>query len=116
MPRLQVSAPACLRSGGRTYAVELVDVSPSGAMVRTTHPLPGLGPIVLDALGLPRIAGQIRWLGEFRAGILFNEPMPLQTLTDWLHRLYVDEEIKDTIESGEDEDRSTMDNFASIAS
>lgn len=111
-PRLQISAPACLRSGGRTYAVELVDISPSGAMVRTTLPLPGLGPIVLDALGLPRIAGQIRWLGDLRAGILFNEPVPLETLTHWLRRLYSSDDAKGALGNGDDdslvEDRTIL--------
>lgn len=116
-PRLQISAPACLRSGGRTYAVDLVDISPSGAMVSSTRQLPGLGPIVLDALGLPRIAGQIRWLGDLRAGILFNEPVPLETLTHWLHRLYADAETNGSFANGADgADDSMMDDCASIAS
>ena len=116
-PRLQISAPACLRSGGRTYAVDLVDISPSGAMVSTTRQLPGLGPIVLDALGLPKIAGQIRWLGDLRAGILFNEPVPLETLTAWLHRLYADDEVKGRFADGAvDGEDSMTEDCTSIAS
>lgn len=98
LPRLKVSAPASLRSGARSYAAELVDISPSGAMLRMADPLPSLGPIVLDAFGLPSIAGQIRWLDELRAGILFNAPMPLDILTHWLHRLYADEETSETFQ------------------
>lgn len=116
LPRVQASAPACLRSGGHTYAVELVDISPSGAMVRTAARLPGLGPIVLDALGLPRIAGQIRWLGESRAGILFNTQVPLDALTEWLRRLYAEEQTKEPIDSREGTDGTTMDDRTSMAS
>lgn len=116
LPRLQASAPACLRSGGHTYAVELVDISPSGAMVRTINRLPGLGPIMLDALGLPRIAGQIRWLSESRAGILFNAQLRLDVLTDWLRRLYAEDETEAPIDNAEGGNRTIMDDYTSKAS
>ena len=84
MPRIQIAAPASLTSGGRTYAAELTDISPGGAMVRTRHRLPARGPITLNVFGLPRIAAQIRWSADDRAGLLFNHTVELRLLTDWL--------------------------------
>jgi hypothetical protein len=34
--------------------------------------------------GLPRIAAQIRWSADDRAGLLFNHTVELRLLTDWL--------------------------------
>jgi hypothetical protein len=84
LPRIQIAAPASLISGARTYAVELIDISPSGAMVRTRDPLPARGPITLIVRGLPRIGAQIRWAADGRAGILFNQAVELRVLTDWI--------------------------------
>jgi hypothetical protein len=84
LPRVQIAAPASLTSGGLTYAVELTDISPGGAMVRTGDPLPARGPITLNVPGLPRIAAQIRWATDGRAGLLFNQAVELRTLTDWI--------------------------------
>src|SRR5438270_606355 len=80
LPRIQIAAPASLTSGGRTYAAELTDISPGGAMVRTRDPLPARGPITLNVLGLPKIAAQIRWAADDRAGLLFNHAVELRML------------------------------------
>jgi PilZ domain len=88
LPRIQAAAPALLRSGARAYAAELLDISPAGAMVQTPDALPGLGPIILDVPGLPRIPGQVRWVSNGRAGLLFNQAVELRTLTDWLLELF----------------------------
>ena len=53
-------------------------------MVRTGDALPPRGPITLNVLGLPRIAAQIRWSADGRAGLLFNQAVELRMLTDWL--------------------------------
>lgn len=87
LPRIRIAAPASLTSGGRSYPVELTDISPSGAMVRTREPLPPRGPISLNVLGLPRIDAQIRWAADGRAGLLFNQAIELRTLTDWILEL-----------------------------
>nr|NUR38236.1 PilZ domain-containing protein [Sphingomonas sp.] len=87
LPRVRIAASGRLRSGGRSYPVEMLDISPAGAMVRTASEIPALGPVVLDMPGLPKTAGQIRWVEGSRAGLLFAEAVPLQTLTDWIHGL-----------------------------
>jgi hypothetical protein len=87
LPRIQIAAAASLSTGVRTCAVELIDISPCGAMVRSRDELPGRGPIILNIFGLPRIAAQIRWATEGRAGLLFNQALELRTLTDWLLEL-----------------------------
>jgi hypothetical protein len=84
LPRIQIAAPASLATGLRTFPVELTDISPAGAMVRAHDPLPARGPITLNVLGLPKIAAQIRWVAEGRAGLLFNHAIELRTLTDWM--------------------------------
>ena len=87
LPRIQISAAAYLSTGVRSYCVELVDISPGGAMVRTGDQLPPRGPVTLNVFGLPRIAAQIRWTADGRAGLLFNHTVELRMLTDWLLEL-----------------------------
>jgi hypothetical protein len=87
LPRIQIAAAASLSTGLYSYPVELIDISPGGAMVRTRDRLPGRGPITLNVLGLPKIAGQVRWATDERVGLLFNEAIALRTLTDWLLEL-----------------------------
>jgi hypothetical protein len=116
LPRIEVAAPARLRSRTQTYSAEVVDVSPSGAMVRSSSPLPGAGPIVLDVLGLPRLAGQVRWTEGNRAGILFNTPLALQTLTEWIQGLCPELEIVEASPSDQGEVCTGRDASTSLAS
>lgn len=115
LPRIEIAATGVLRSASGTYAVEILDISPGGAMVRTPYALPALGPIVLDVSGLPKIGGQIRWLDGTRAGLLFNEAIPLQALTDWIHHL-CSRMAAQVASISENDDCIKMDGCKSIAS
>ena len=70
----------------RRRRVDVLDISPAGALVFADQQLPGLGPVELHVAGLPRIRGQIRWVQDSRAGLLFNEPIQLQLLSAWLEQ------------------------------
>ena len=86
VPRVCVSARASLTTGDRKFGIALLDISPTGAMVESQQPLPGLCPIQLQVPDLGQIDAQIRWIDGTRAGVLFNKPLRLDLLSRWLDR------------------------------
>lgn len=83
-PRVAVQVACCLRVQGRSLPVELVDLSPSGAMIGAAGRDLSVGPATLDILGLPKLPAQIRWTRGEQAGLSFNDPLQVQLLADWL--------------------------------
>ncbi len=83
-PRLSTSAPAILRTGGRTYAAQLCDISTAGAKVRTRKVL-SLGPsIMLTLPDIPPIKTYVRWVADEELGLVFETPLPIQIIALWL--------------------------------
>lgn len=83
-PRLNASARAILRTGGRTYPAELRDISTSGAKVRTLTDV-RFGPTLMLTLpDLPPIKTYLRWVADREVGLVFETPLPIQIIADWL--------------------------------
>ena len=84
LPRATAMARAALRSNGRTYGVELRDISASGAKVRTGRIKSLEGSIVLTLPDLPPMKAFVRWTDGEYAGLSFATPLPIQIIAGWL--------------------------------
>ena len=83
-PRVSASAAAILSTGGRRYAAELCDISASGARARTRAPIIPGSCIVLSLPGLSPIRSYPRWVADQEVGLIFDAPLPLQAIAEWL--------------------------------
>ncbi len=83
-PRLSTSAHAILRTGGRTYAAELCDISTSGARVRARTPTRFGLAVTLDLPQLPPIKSYVRWVADGEIGLTFETPLPIQIISAWI--------------------------------
>lgn len=60
---------------GREHEVAVLDLSQSGAMIAFDgHAYEG-DPVTIQLLDHGRVAGQLRWIREGRAGISFDRPL-----------------------------------------
>jgi hypothetical protein len=69
------SQTAILSFRGRNHIVGLVNLSPSGAMVRFTGEAHIGESVSLQLLDRGTIAGQVRWLRDGRMGVYFVLPL-----------------------------------------
>ena len=83
-PRVSASARLLLRTGGKTYSAELRDISASGARVRTMKPVSADHSVTLDLPDLPRLKAYVRWADETELGVVFDTPIPIQIIAEWL--------------------------------
>jgi hypothetical protein len=84
-PRVKIAARVLLRTDGRSYPGELLDVSAIGARIRTSRPV-RLGPSILVTLpDLPTIKAFVRWNEGTDLGLAFNEPLPIQLIAEWMN-------------------------------
>ena len=69
------SQTAVLSVRGRNHIVGLVNLSPSGAMLRFTGDAHIGESVSLQLLDRGTIAGQVRWLRDGRMGVYFAQPL-----------------------------------------
>jgi len=84
-PRVNAPARALLRTGGRTYAAELCDISASGAKIKTRRPITPAPSVMLTLPELPTIRAHVRWAAEDELGLYFESPIPIQIIAGWLN-------------------------------
>lgn len=84
LPRIPVSCPARLRTGGRIHNAALIDISQNGAKVRTRTPVKVGKQVLVTLPDLPPMRGIIPWVNETIAGVAFDESIPFEALTQWL--------------------------------
>ena len=69
------SQSAVLEFRGRNHLVQLVNVSPSGAMIIFSL-IPNIGePIRIELCGRGRVAGRVCWVKGGRIGVTFVDPL-----------------------------------------
>jgi len=83
-PRVRTSARATLRTGGRTYAADLCDISTSGAKIRTRRPIESEGMAILVLRNMPGLRAYVRWTDGLDAGLVFESAIPIQIIAGWL--------------------------------
>jgi hypothetical protein len=69
------SQSAVLVLRGRNHIVQLMNLSPSGAMVRFAEEAYIGESVTLQCLDHGTVAGQVRWLRDGRMGICFTTPL-----------------------------------------
>ena len=69
------SQTAVLNHRGRRHVVRVVNISKLGAMVAFNGELSDGEEVELQLLDHGSVAGQVRWIGEGRAGIHFTSPL-----------------------------------------
>jgi len=93
-PRIEVNAPARLRSGSRYQAAALGNISQGGARVYLSEPEHVGEEVVLSVSGLPVLTGSVRWRSDRYAGIAFTELLPFEEIGRWIssHNIGVPEQ------------------------
>ncbi len=82
-PRLGVGLPAVARIGVRMHPVTICDISQGGVKLVKITQLKVDQPLVLRVIGLPPLAGAVRWADDRFAGVKFDTPLTFQVLARW---------------------------------
>jgi hypothetical protein len=83
-PRLEVQCKANIRVGKTYYNCEVRDISLGGMKVEPIEEYCLGKDVVVVVESLRPIKGQIRWFSERRAGVVFDEPLTLEELAEWI--------------------------------
>jgi len=83
-PRLDVQCKASIRVGKTYYNCEVRDISLGGMKVEPIEEYCLGKDVVVVVESLRPIKGNIRWFSERRAGVVFDEPLTLDELADWV--------------------------------
>ncbi|MEO5973210.1 MAG: PilZ domain-containing protein, partial [Sphingomicrobium sp.] len=83
-PRLEVTCKASLRVGKVYYTVDVHDISLGGMKVEPIEEYCLGKDVVVVVESLRPIKGNIRWYSERRAGVVFDEPLKLDELAEWV--------------------------------
>ena len=83
-PRAPASAFGILRTGGQEYSAQLCDISASGAKILTAKSVEFGPTAVLVLPNLPALRAFVRWTQGQETGLVFETPIPIQIITDWL--------------------------------
>ena len=70
-PRVPVALPAFVHANGTRYAVQLLDLSPGGAKLKTNAIFPIGTEVILDC-GTTGRAATVRWQRDELMGVCFN--------------------------------------------
>ena len=83
-PRLEVQCKASIRVGKTYYNCEVRDISLGGMKVEPIEEYCLGKEVVVVVESLRPIKGNIRWFSERRAGVVFDEPLTLDELAEWV--------------------------------
>ena len=81
--RTFIEAPVMLKADRRGVEGVACDVSATGIKVVIDKP-PRLGPVTVKLVGLPSVAGEIRWRTASRVGVRLDYPLAPDVLADWI--------------------------------
>ncbi len=83
-PRVNVSARACLRTGGHIYRAAVCDISSMGVRIKTKSPLAAGDRAIITLDALPSVESYVRWSEGDEAGLVFETPIPMQIIAQWI--------------------------------
>ncbi len=83
-PRLEVQCKASLRVGKVYYNCDIHDISLGGMKVEPIEEYCLGKDVVVVVESLRPIKGQVRWFADRRAGIVFNEELKFEELSEWV--------------------------------
>lgn len=83
-PRLEVTCGATVKIGRLYHRVEVRDISFGGLKVEINDRHCVGKAVVITIESLRPLKGKVRWHKEGRAGIVFDQPLTFEELTDWM--------------------------------
>jgi len=83
-PRLDIQCKASVKVGKVYYTVDVRDVSLGGMKVEPIGEYCVGAPVVVVVESLKPIKGEVRWYSDRKAGIVFDEPLDFDELTEWV--------------------------------
>lgn len=83
-PRLDVRCKASVRVGKVYYTVDVHDISLGGMKVEPIEEYCVGKDVVVVVESLRPIRGQVRWFSDRRAGIVFEEELAFEELSEWV--------------------------------
>jgi hypothetical protein len=83
-PRLDIDGRASVRVGKLFYNVDVHDVSLGGMKVEPIEEYCVGSKVIVMVESLRPIKGQVRWYSDRRAGIVFDQPLEFEELTEWV--------------------------------
>lgn len=85
-PRVNIEASAYLRTGGHIYRAAVCDISSMGARIKTNSPLKPGDRAIVTLSDLPSLESYVRWTAGDEAGLVFETPIPMQIIAQWVQR------------------------------
>ena len=83
-PRLDIQCKASVKVGKVYYTVDVRDVSLGGMKVEPIGEYCVGAAVVVVVESLKPIKGEVRWYSDRKAGIVFDEPLDFDELTEWV--------------------------------
>ena len=83
-PRLQIPCKASVRVGKTYYTVDVHDISLGGIKVEPIEEYCVGKKVVVVVESLRPTKGEVRWYSERRAGIVFDQPLDFDELSEWV--------------------------------
>jgi Tfp pilus assembly protein PilZ len=83
-PRLEIPCKASVRVGKTYYTVDVHDISLGGIKVQPIEEYCVGKKVVVVVESLRPIKGEVRWYSERRAGIVFENPLNFDELSEWV--------------------------------
>jgi hypothetical protein len=83
-PRLDIQCKASVKVGKVYYTVDVRDVSLGGMKVEPIAEYCVGAAVVVVVESLKPIKGEVRWYADRKAGIVFDQPLDFDELTEWV--------------------------------
>jgi len=83
-PRLEIPCKASVRVGKTYYTVNVRDISLGGIKVEPIEEYCVGKKVVVVVESLRPVKGEVRWYSERRAGIVFDNPLDFDELSEWV--------------------------------
>lgn len=83
-PRLDIACKASIRVGKLYYNVEVHDISLAGMKVEPIEEYCVGKKVIVVVESLRPVKGEVRWYHERRAGVVFDNPLGFDELTEWV--------------------------------
>jgi hypothetical protein len=83
-PRLSIDCKASLKVGKTYYTVDATDISLGGMKVEPIEEYCLGHQVVVVVESLRPIRGEVRWISDRRAGIVFDKPLAFEELAEWI--------------------------------
>lgn len=83
-PRLVVNCKANVKLDDRYYTVDVHDISLGGIKVEPIDEYCLGKKVVVVVESLRPVRGEVRWFSDRRAGVVFDEPIKFEELTEWI--------------------------------